>query len=335
MKQALKKAQSNHYQWILFFYSVPSKPVSNRMTVWRKLMKAGAIPLKGAVYIVPFSTEHYEMLQWLVAEIKAMNGDAIVVSIEKVDTIKDSEIVDLFKQARRSAYLAIESDLEGIDKKLQNIKKGGQGQNPKKLSGQLDRIVKAFAEIQRIDFFATAEGLALHTSLELAQHKLSQLLETPKKITHAAVINRKLAADYQGRTWATRKAPFVDRMACAWLIKRFIDQNAVFQFIEEDQIKTLPPDTIVFDMYGGEFTHIGDNCTFEVLSKSFGLKDKTIRQIAETVHELDIKDEKYQSTVAAGVEDILTGIKKTAPDDHEALAQGMQVFEMLYQSKKS
>lgn len=335
MGQEPKKSTSNTCRWLLFFYSVPSKPVSNRMTVWRKLMKAGAIPLKGAVYILPFTAEHYEFLHWLVAEIKAMNGDAAMVSIEKVDTIKDSEIVDLFNQARQQDYLTIGKDLEEMVRKLQNIKKGGQGQNQKGLSGPLDKIVKAFADIQKIDFFSSADGVSLRTAIESAQNELQQLVGTHKKVEQTTVFSQKLAADYQGRSWATRQNPFVDRMACAWLIKRYIDPNAVFQFIEEDEMDSLPATTIVFDMYGGEFTHSGDLCTFEVLIRAFGLKDRALKQIAETIHDLDVKDGKYQSSEAAGVEHILSGIRKTAPDDHGALAQGMQVFEMLYQSKKS
>lgn len=335
MGQEPKKISANPYHWILFFYSVPSKPVSNRMTVWRKLMKAGAIPLKGSVYILPFTAEHYEFLQWLVAEIKAMNGDAVLVSIEKVDSIKDSEIIDLFNQARKHDYLPIANDLEGLVRKLQNIKKGGQGQSPKGLAGQFDKIVKAVAEIEKLDFFSTADGVSLRKSIELLQNEVNQLMGPPKKVEQTAVFNQKLAADYRGRTWATRRGPFVDRMACAWLIKRYIDPEALFQFIGEDEMDSLPASTIVFDMFGGEFTHVGDLCTFEVLSRAFGLKEKALKQIGETVHDLDMKDEKYHSPEAMGVEQILSGIRKMAHDDAEALAQGMQVFEMLYQSKRS
>lgn len=330
-----KKTSDSTPLWILFFYSVPSKPVSNRMSVWRKLMKVGAVPLKGSVYILPCTAEHDELLHWLVAEIKEMNGDAAMVSIEKVDTIKDSEIIDLFNQARKGDYQTIGQDLEEVARKLNNIKKGGQDQNQKGLSGQLDKISKAFAEVKKIDFFSAAEGVSLGTSIDLVRHELNQLMGTPKKSEQTAVFSQKLAADYQGRVWATRKRPFVDRMACAWLIKNFIDKNAVFEFIDEDKVDTQPATTIVFDMYGGEFTHAGDLCTFEVLVRAFGLKDKALKQLAETIHDLDMKDDKYQSQEARGVEHILAGIRKSAPEDSVALALGMQVFEMLYISKKS
>lgn len=322
-------------RWILFFYSVPSKPVSNRMTVWRKLLRVGAIPLKGAVYILPFSPEHHELLLWLVAEIKAMGGDAAVVSIAKVDTIADGEIVDLFQHARTSDYLAIGNGLEEVERKLNNLKKGGQGQSPTGLAAELEKIGKAFADIQKIDFFAAAAGLSLRTAIERAQDEVSQLGAAPRQARAAVVMRQKGVADYQGRLWATRKRPFVDRMASAWLIKRFIDPDAAFAFIDEGATQAVPPSAIVFDVHGGEFTHVGDLCTFEVLIKAFGLKDKTLRLLAETVHDLDMKDAKYYAAEAKGVEQILSGIRKTASDDAAALGQGMQVFEMLYVAKKS
>lgn len=329
-----KESSATACKWILFFYSVPSSPVSNRMTVWRKLMKSGAIPLKGAVYILPFTAEHSEFLHWLAAEVKGMTGDAAVVSIEKVDTIKDSEIVELFRQARRNDYLAIKNDLEEVVRKLNNIKKGGLARNQKGISGQLAKIDKAFAETEKIDFFASAEGVSLRAKIDLLQNEIKTLAGTGQEVQQKAVFTKKQVSDYQGRVWATRKHPFVDRMACAWLIKRFIDHDAAFAFIDEDKIDSLPPTTIVFDMYGGEFTHSGDLCTFEVLIKVFSLKDKALRRIAETVHDLDLKDAKYQAADAMGIETILAGIRKTARNDDDALAQGMQLFEMLYVSKK-
>jgi hypothetical protein len=331
---APKKSAANSWHWILFFYSVPSKPVSNRMTVWRKLIKAGAVPLKGAVYILPFSAEHYEFVQWLCAEIKGMNGEAAIVSIDQVDTIPAMELVDLFNQARRGDYLAIGHDLEELSRKVDSIRKGGQGLHAKGLTVGLDKIGKAYAEVRKIDFFQVAEGVALAAALAGVGDELNQLLGSPKKRAQTMGFTPRLAADYQGRVWATRRQPFVDRMACAWLIKRAIDPAAVFTFIDEGEIGLLAATTAVFDIYGGEFTHCGDLCTFEVLLKCFGMKDKALHEIAQLVHDLDLKDGKYQAPGASGVEQVLAGIRKTATDDSMALAQGMQVFEMLFAAQK-
>lgn len=122
-------------------------------------------------------------------------------------------------------------------------------------------------------------------------------------------------------------------MASAWLIKRFIDPKASFVFIEEREIASLDKKAAAFDVRGAEFTHVGDLCTFEVLVKSFGIKDKAVKKIAEIVHDLDVKDDKYGKPEATGVEDILSGIRKTAKNDADGLERGMAAFEMLYQSK--
>ena len=132
--------------------------------------------------------------------------------------------------------------------------------------------------------------------------------------------------EYQDKTWATRKRPFVDRFASAWLIKKFIDENASFVFIDENNLDKMDKDVIPFDIRGGRFTHAGDLCTFEVLMKSFSLKDKTLRKIAEIVHELDVKDDKFSNPEAKGIEDILSGIRKTAKDDNESLGKGIAIF---------
>ena len=139
--------------------------------------------------------------------------------------------------------------------------------------------------------------------------------------------------EYQDKTWATRKRPFVDRFASAWLIKKFIDENASFVFIDENNLDKMDKDVIPFDIRGGRFTHAGDLCTFEVLMKSFSLKDKTLRKIAEIVHELDVKDDKFRNPEAKGIEDILSGIRKTAKDDNESMGKGIAIFEMLHVSR--
>ncbi|HEX9137891.1 MAG TPA: chromate resistance protein ChrB domain-containing protein [Nitrospirota bacterium] len=154
-----------------------------------------------------------------------------------------------------------------------------------------------------------------------------------KAPAEAASIMPRRTQDYQGKIWATRKNPFVDRMASAWLIKRFIDPKASFSFIDERDAASLDNPMVGFDVRGAAFTHVGELCTFEVLIKSFGIKDKVVKKIAEIVHDLDVKDDKYGKPEAAGVEDILAGIRKTAKNDADGLERGMDAFEMLYQSK--
>jgi len=117
----------------------------------------------------------------------------------------------------------------------------------------------------------------------------------------------------------TRKRPFIDRMASAWLIRRFVDPAATFRFINEEDADRLSTGEIAFDLQGGEFTHHGELCTFEVLVRSFGIKDKAVRKIAEIVHDLDVKDDKYGNSSGSGIEEILIGIRKTIKEDADML----------------
>lgn len=329
------KTENNHKNWLLFFYKIPAKPVSNRMMVWRKLLKSGAISLKGTVYILPFSNEHHEMLQWLVKEVTGLRGEAAMVAIEKVDTINDNEIIELFNQARESDYRSLAKSLEEIARKLDNVKKGGQGQSLKTLSGELAKTRKNFADLKRIDFFTSPGGVELQQKITRVQDELEALRATTTKPARPATIVPKAGSSYQKKVWVTRAGPFVDRMASAWLIKRFIDPAASFAFLPDSETVALPSSAIGFDLFGGEFTHVGDLCTFEVLLKTFTLKEKALQQVARIVHDLDLKDAKYQAPEGAGLESILAGIRQTARNDHEALAQGMQIFELLYLSRKS
>lgn len=330
----MKQVNDNRGQgWLLFFYSVPSKPVSNRMKIWRKLLKAGAVQLKGAVYIMPFNDENYEFLQWLVSEIAGMKGEGAFVKIEKVDTMKDEEIVTLFDRQRANDYKVIQKELEDIERRTSSIQKGTKTQSIKTISKQFSKLLKDFEGIKKIDFFLSKEGRTLDRKIKSVKTEIKDLSGAETKKQSPKEIITKAIDSYQGKKWVTRKKPFIDRMASAWLIRKFIDKKASFDFIDENDVQTLNKGTIAFDVRAGEFTHAGDLCTFEALIKSFGLKDKILKKMAEIVHNLDMKDEKYSAPEAKGLEDILSGIRKTAKNDTEALEKGMSVFEMLYVSK--
>jgi hypothetical protein len=333
MKSASLKDNRKGQGWILFFYSVPSKPVSNRMKVWRKLTKAGAVQLKGAVYILPFNDEHYEFLQWLVSEIAAMKGEGGFVKIDKIDTMKDSEIITLFDQQRADDYKIIGKAVDDLERRLSSVQKGGKSQNGKDISEQFAKVLKNYEEVQRVDFFSSHAGRVLNDRIKHTKTNLRALSGAEPGKEEPVVITPRKREDYHGKTWVTRKRPFIDRMASAWLIRRFIDRNASFAFIDEKNVDSTGRGAVVFDMRGGEFTHVGDLCTFEVLVKSFGFKDKTLRKMAEIIHDLDMKDDKYRSAEAKGLEDILIGIRKAAKGDADALERGMALFEMLYVSK--
>jgi len=318
--------------WLIFFYSVPSRPVSSRMKIWRKLSKAGAVQLKGAVYILPMQEDHYEFFQWLVSEVALMGGDAAFTKVSAIETMKDDDIRNLFNAQRAVDYQVLEKDLGNIELKLNSLKKGSGSLDMKNLPEQLMRISKNCDEIGKKDFFSCKAGAELRRRIGSLNAMIDNLSGIRADIKPAMIQSRKIS-DYQGRRWLCRKRPFVDRMASAWLIRRFIDNKAVFEFSNEKTPGLIAGNTVTFDMSEGEFTHQGELCTFEVILRSFGLKDRELREIAEIVHDLDMKDDRFKRVEAKGIEIILHGIRRAEADDHDALEKGMAVFEMLYASK--
>ena len=318
-------------EWLLIFYSVPSHPVSNRMMIWRKLAKAGAVQLKGAVYILPATEDHEEFLQWLIGEVKSMGGDGAFVRSADIRTMTDADIRKLFTTQADQEYRRLEKALDVLERKIQSIRKGSKSEEGKRLTAQAAKFTKEYDDVCKRDYFGSSMGQILKKRIQT----LETGLRAARKIApeDAASIMARRPQDYQGKVWVTRKNPFVDRMASAWLIKRFIDPKASFVFIDDLNAASIDENRVAFDMRGGAFTHVGDLCTFEVLVRSFGIKDKAVKKIAEIVHDLDVKDDKYGKPEAAGVEDILAGIRKTAKNDADGLGRGMAAFEMLYQSK--
>ncbi len=318
--------------WLLFFYSIPSKPVASRMKIWRKLTRVGALPFKGAVYILPDNEENLEYFQWLVSEVVSLGGEGAFVQVDKVQTATDEDIIHLFNEQRERDYHGVEKALEEIERKLAAVKKGGIILSKKRLLNRFSTIMREFEEVRKIDFFASTGGEVVRKRIKLMEAAIKRTAGPEIKKEQTVVVPRRIK-DYKGKKWVTRKHPFVDRMASAWLIKRFIDKEAVFQFREEKEMANLGENMIAFDVRGGEFTHTGDMCTFETILKSFGLKDKGLKKIAEIVHELDVKDDRYQSSEATGIEEILIGIRRISKNDAETLEKGMYVFEMLHASK--
>jgi hypothetical protein len=301
------------------------------MKIWRKLAKAGAVQLKGAVYILPATEEHEEFCQWLIGEVKSMGGDGAFVRTADIRIMTDADIRLLFTTQADQEYNRLEKSVDILERKAQSIRKGSKGGEGRRLTDEVAKLTKEFDETRLRDFFASSLGQTLEKRIQALE---AGIREAGKKApAEAAPITLKRAQDYEGRTWATRKNPFIDRMASAWLIRRFVDPKATFTFIDEREVPSLNGATIAFDVRGGTFTHVGDLCTFEVLIKSFGIKDKAVKKIAEIVHDLDVRDDKYGKPETTGVEDILTGIRKTAKNDADGLERGMAAFEMLYQSK--
>lgn len=299
------------------------------MKVWRRLIKMGAASLKGSVYILPYSEDHLEALHWLTGEVASLGGEALFARVGAIETMGDEEIKALFKAQRENEYTPIETPLEALEVQLSSLEQQEDPKGLDKVKVTFQKMLKDYRVIQAIDFFHSPQGSDLQERLERFEERFKKLTAQPQ-VERPKLAGPKRKDDYQDRVWVTRKTPFVDRMASAWLIRRFIDPKARFEFLEKEKVIAEIPNAVSFDVPGGDFSHQQDRCTFEVLLETFSLRGKALRKMAEVVHELDLKDGKFLNPQVSGVESILLGIRKTAADDRDALEEGIKVFERLY-----
>ncbi len=301
------------------------------MKIWRKLSRIGAVPFKGSGHILPDNEENHEYFQWLVSEVISRGGEGAFVRVGRIESMTEKELITLFDQNREKEYRPVEEGVEALERRIGNSKKTKAAENRKKVIKDFHRLLKEFEMVRKVDFFSTKKGASLEIRLQGINKEITFLsrgeIKKPEKL-----MVQKDRKDYQRKTWVTRKRPYVDRMASAWLIRRFIDPKAVFKFIKEDETTDPERGPVFFDMKNGEFTHQGDLCTFEVMIKVFGLKDKALKKMTQIVHAIDLKDEKHSALEAKGIEEILKGIRKTGRNDLEILEKGMALFELLYAS---
>lgn len=313
-------------RWLLFVHQLPSGPSNLRVRTWRRLQQLGAIPIKQAVYALPDTPSAREDFEWLKTEVKAAGGDVSVFAADHVDTWSDDGLIDEFRRSRQEAYALLAGDIEKV------LKRAASNRRPRGTRAPaLQRLLNVFRErlagIEHVDFFGGAgrEGVAaLLTRLEdLASRK--DVGATPMKGAGPSD-----AAKYQGRLWVTRPRPGVDRMASAWLIRRFIDPQAQFGFVADPE--AVPDDGLPFDMFGVEFSHQGEGCTFETLCGVFAIQQPAVARIAAIVHDLDLKDNWFGALEAPTVGHVIDGLQRAHADDGTLLSQGMALFDSLYRS---
>lgn len=305
--------------WLALTYSLPSKGSSNpRVTTWRRLQRLGAVALSGGVYLLPEGDDTLESFAWLAQEIKHAQGEALIMRIETFEGLSDADIIGHFHNARRPEYdelvaqlgslLGALSDDASQDKRLEALE-------------ALEKLRKRYGEIVKRDFFKTPAGGEVAAKLAQLSARLTQD-DTP-----ADAVEPVARADFTGKVWVTRPRPFVDRLASAWLIRRFIDAGAVIVYRDVSEAGEVG-----FDMPGARFNHVGNLCTFEVMLAAFSLDAPGLRPLAEIVHDLDLRDGRYARPEAAGLEAVLSGWRHLPLTDNELEARGVALFEGLYRS---
>jgi hypothetical protein len=323
-----QRASTSGDRWLMLVHQLPPKPAYLRVKVWRRLQGLGAVSVKNSVYALPASAEAQEDFEWLLREIQEGGVEALVCEARIVDGMTDPEIRALFDQARGSDYQEIATETRELAKALKRKLPQELRSNAK---ARLLKLRARFAQVHAIDFFGADGREAVDGLLKGVELRLQEL-DTPAEETVMVANQAKDVRDLKNRTWVTRTGVHVDRIGSAWLIRRFIDPEARFKFVPAKGY-TPDPDELRFDMFEAEFTHEGDRCTFEVLITRAELeKDAALSSIAEIVHDIDLKDNKFGRAESEGISTLIAGICNGTQNDEERLRRGAAIFEDLYRS---
>src|ERR1041384_2009967 len=325
--------------WVLLLLRLPATHSAERVAIWRKLKKSGAIQIQTSTYILPDDPPRYETFQWLTQHIRDSGGDATLVRVRSIEGLSNERLMELFNAARTKEYAALREMLRPLMSRSTRISN---------LDGSLDRIRKQFREIRETDFFGNPKA----KDLEKVLRKLEEA--QPKSKAQPRLERR----DFRDKIWLTRSRPEIDRVGSAWLIRKLIDPKAKFVFGTKRGPnrrgrargrggggmwgvggggwlirKFIDPKAkfvfgtkrgpnrrvLTFDMLEGDFSHDGDDCTFETLIRRFGVQDKVACKIAEMVHDADLADDKFQRTECIGIDRVLKGWAKENLSDREIL----------------
>lgn len=310
-------------RWLLLIHQLPAKPAYLRVKIWRRLQGIGAVAVKNAVYALPVSEQTQEDFEWLRREIAEAGGEAMVCEARLIEGLSDHEVRALFDAARDAEYEAIAKEARTL---ASSVKRSPSPERRSEAKAQLARLRNRLTQVVAIDFFGAngreaAEGLVAGLEAKLADDASDT---APEGMPTSALLSA-----LKGKTWVTRRGVHVDRIASAWLIRRFIDPDAKLKFVPARGYKPQPGE-LRFDMFEAEYTHEGDRCTFEVLLARAGLHDRALRAIAEIVHDIDLKDAKFGRDETAGIATLITGLAMETVDDDARIARGTEIFDSLY-----
>jgi hypothetical protein len=295
--------------WLLLLFSLPTNRNTERVAVWRRLKKMGAVQIKTSTYLLPDEPAQYEQFQWLAKQIRDYSGDSTLVRAREIEGLTKERVIAIFNDARAKDYGELRKSLQSFIAREKKM-------DAEEASSELERLTRRFREVRAVDFFDSPRG-----------HDVAMLLrraEGPQRSRQLETLDVK---QYQGKTWLTRPRPEIDRVGSAWLIARFIDCKPKFVFASTaDAI----PDAIPFDMLDADFSHHGNYCTFETLTKRFAISDKSLVKIGEMIHDADLDDARFQRVEAVGIDRVLKGWAKEGLSDQEILRRGFECFDALY-----
>lgn len=313
-------------RWLVLVYQFPQVPGSLRVKIWRRLQGIGAVAIKNSMYALPLNEQAREDFQWLLTELTSAGAEGAILESRFVDGLGDDQVRGLFNSARDDDYKVL----------VEEVRAFIADQNPSTDSGEetirdahrlLSRSRRRFSEIKSIDYFEASNQQNAAAALRLLEEHMGR--ESDGSKTEGETMTPINLDDLKKRVWVTRRDVHVDRIASAWLIRRWIDPDAVFKFVASKGYSAGPRE-LRFDMFDAEFGHQGDMCTFEVLSQLVRPDDTALRGIAEIIHDIDLKDFKYGRAETQGIALLLAGIVAGNDDDDRRINRGSTMFDDLY-----
>ncbi|MCP8467559.1 chromate resistance protein [Pseudomonas sp. ZM23] len=298
--------------WLLLVLGLPTANATERMRAWRALKACGSAVLRDGVYLLPEHPAGREALETVEREVLAINGTAYLLQVQG----EDERFIPLFD--RREDYARLCGDIAQCRDEL-------TGETALQAARQARKLRKAFAQLSAIDFFPGEARQQADSALEELETAIGRTLSADEPYPSDAPVALLAPGDFQGRRWATRKRPWVDRLASAWLIRRFIDPQA--QILWLDSPGDCPADALGFDFDGAAFSHAGRRVTFETLLASFQLESTALIRIGAIVHYLDIGG--LQPAEASGIERVLAGLRAGISDDDLLLQAAGSIFDGL------
>ena len=328
-KPTQRKPAASAARWLLLIHQIPPKPDYLRVKIGRRLMRVGAVAIKNSVYALPLTPECYEDFQWIVREIVEAGGDAFVSEASLVgEGLTDETVRARFDAARDEEYRLIAADTQALLKGLRQPAKQPRraktnisaGNGPPASEHELAKLRRRYEAVASIDFFGAPEKSAV-----------AEMLSDLDRAARQRASNARDGASgrLDGATWVTRQDVHVDRIASAWLIRRFIDRRPRFRFVDPKR-HAHQAGELRFDMFEAEYTHVGDACTFETLVKTFITNDPALSEIGEIVHDVDCKDAKFRRDEAPGLSRMISGIVALCSRDEDRIERGGQLFDDLY-----
>jgi hypothetical protein len=302
--------------WVLLLYALPKGKGPERVALWRRLRQYGCLTLNTSAYILPDRPSCQERFEWLAKQILDAGGEATVSKVLMIEGLRDEEIQKRFNAERNAEYIELLKEATALRKRKEP---------PSTLSRKFERLRRLANETREIDYFGASKGRDLDDVLRQIE---KELRGTPERAA-VPILERK---HYLNRVWITRPNPEIDRCASAWLIRKFIDPKAAFQFVAQKPRRSMG---VTFDMLEADFTHQGDSCTFETLCLRFAINDSIISRIAEMVHDADLEDEKFDRQEVIGIDLMLKGLAHMKKSSDEILTAGISAIEALFHVLKS